>query len=441
MRSPHQKSSLFSFLIVAILSFSSGFFFHQTNETTAVNTSEEAIEGTLVENNTSSGLNFELFNEVWDILQNKYVHPEVFSEKDPFEWGMIKGLVSGLDDPFSEFMTPEENKGFRESLAGNFQGIGAELTTKSGVITVVTPLKGSPAKKAGLMPEDIIIKVDKEEIRDLSLTEVVKKIRGEKGTEVILTVFRPDITDTLDVNIIRDVITLASVESEMKDGNIAYIEINKFGDDTARDFAKQFAEMIEQKPKGIILDLRFNGGGYLDAAVDISSAFLHPNLDVVQVKSKVRKFSHKSSYKSYSNTDIPVIVLINKGSASASEIVAGALQDHRQAVILGEVSFGKGTVQEVIPLKSGASIRVTIAEWLTPHGKTIHKIGITPDVLVKKEKEDYKEEKTPQLDRAMEILETGNWQEFLGQNLKVKEELENKEEEEEDVEEEKKTEE
>lgn len=353
-----------------------------------------------------------LLDNVWSLLQEGYVHPEVFGEESPFEYGMIKGLVSGLDDPFSSFMTPKENDEFRESLQGEFQGIGAELTEKSGAITVVTLLKGSPAQAAGLLPEDIILEVDGEDIVGKTINEVIQKIRGPKGTSVVLKVFRTTESDSLDITITRNVITVPSVESEMKE-TIGYIAINQFGDDTRQAFADQFQEVMKKNPEGIIVDLRFNGGGYLDGAVHVASAFLESKTSVVQVKDRKTTMVQEAMYKPYTNTKIPVIVLINKGSASASEIFAGALQDHKRALIVGEQSFGKGTVQEVIPLQGGASLRLTIAEWLTPKGLQIHKKGITPDVIIEQKKEDREQKKDTQLEKALEILKNKEWEKLL----------------------------
>ncbi|MBT4936571.1 S41 family peptidase [Candidatus Peregrinibacteria bacterium] len=416
----HKKNNHFlSFLMIFILAFSGGNYWAIHKEEIIEkysNQEKEAPSGKLEEldSEKKSELNFDAFENVWEVVKDKYVDPQIFSENEPFEYGIIKGLVSGLNDPYSVFMTPEENQDFREGLEGNFQGIGAELTVKSGAIIVVTPLKKSPAKKAGLMPEDIILKVDGKDIIGQPLREVVSKIRGPKGSDVTLGVFRPKEVEEIDITITRDVILLSSVESEMKE-DIAYVEINQFGDDTTLEFAKQIRELYKKNPKGIILDLRFNGGGYLDGAVDIASAFLEKNMSVVEVKSKESSITHRSKYKIFSDSEIPMGILINKGSASASEIVAGALKDHKRAVIIGEQSFGKGTVQEVVPLKGGASLRITIAKWLTPNGNTIDKTGISPDILIEKTREDFEEERTPQLDRALEIIKESNWKSFMTQ--------------------------
>ncbi|PCI25345.1 peptidase S41 [Candidatus Peregrinibacteria bacterium] len=364
------------------------------------------------------GLYSPILFTVWEEIQANYVDPEIFSEQEPFEYGMIKGLLLGLDDPYSYFMTPDENNDFQESLQGNFQGIGAELTVIDGAITIVTPLKDSPAQNAGLMPDDIIIKVNTEDITKMGLLSVVAKIRGEKGTVVELEVFRPSISDTKIIEVTRDVIKVDSVESEWFE-NIALIEINQFGETTVKEFYTHLSKILEKKPEGIIVDLRYNGGGYLEGAINISSAFLPANVDVVTVKGRSDEVPNVSRMTRIKDTKTPLIVLINKGSASASEIVAGALQDHNRAIILGEQSFGKGTVQEVLPLPKGAALRVTVAKWYTPDDHGINKEGITPDVFVEKTIEDSQEKRKPQLNAALEIFTNNNWQTKINELIEL----------------------
>ncbi len=350
-------------------------------------------------------INLDLYWETFSVLDNKYVKGNDFDRKE-IVYGSIKGMVSSLGDPYTAFMTPKENKDFHDSLHGELQGIGAELTMKEGVITVVSPLKDSPASKAGLQPQDIIIEINHEDAIGLTLEESVLKIRGPKGSKVILKVIRKDVEEPLEIEIKRDIITLDSVSTEFKEDNkYAYISINQFGDTTVEEFDKALDEVLLKKPKGIILDLRFNGGGYLDGAVDIVSRFIEDNVVVI-----IRKRLEKDNEIHFTTgnariKDIPVVLLINKGSASASEIVAGAMQDHKRGYIIGEQSFGKGTVQEVVNLSNGASLRVTIAEWYTPNNRSITEKGITPDLEIKRTIEDYEADKDPQLDAAIEYLD------------------------------------
>lgn len=349
-------------------------------------------------------INLSLFWETLDVLQGKYVDEGAFEEKKLL-YGAVAGMVASLGDPYTVFMDPKENKDFKESLVGQLEGIGAELTMKDGLVTVVSPLKNSPAKNAGIRPEDIILAIDEEETADLTLEEAVMKIRGPRGSTVVLTILHQGDSETVDIEIKRDVINIESVDSEVKEDGIAYIAINQFGDSTVAEFQKAISDLVLKQPKALILDLRFNSGGYLDSSVHIISEFVEEDKTAVTIKK--RNGADKDVYKTFDGArfpKIPMVVLINKGSASASEIVAGALQDYERAHIMGEKSFGKGTVQEVAPLSDGSSVRVTIAQWFTPNDHSISETGITPDETVEMTIEDYQEDRDPQLDKALEYL-------------------------------------
>lgn len=349
-------------------------------------------------------LSLSLLWETLDVLKNKYVDESAFDE-EKLMYGSIAGMVSALDDPYTVFMDPDQNKNFKESLIGQLEGIGAELTIKDGLITVVSPIKNSPAKQAGLQPEDIILAIDDEETTDFTLEQAVIKIRGPRGTKVKLTVMHKGAEQSEDIHITRDVINIESVSGEMKDDQIAYISINQFGDSTVSEFQKTVSDLLLTQPRGIILDLRFNSGGYLDSSVHIISEFIEENKTAVTIKKRTNE--DQDIYKTFSGgrfLKIPMVVLINKGSASASEIVAGALQDYERAWIIGEQSFGKGTVQEVVPLTDGSSVRVTIAKWYTPNDHSISEKGVTPDQEVTMTIEDYREKRDPQMDAALEYL-------------------------------------
>lgn len=348
-------------------------------------------------------VNMQIFWDTWNILNGKYVDPHVLDSQEMI-FGAVGGMVNALEDPYTGFMTPKENKEFQDSLEGTLEGIGAELTLRNGMITVISPLKGSPAKAAGLQPEDIIIEVDGEAASDMTFEQVVMKIRGEKGTAVVLTILRKTEQEPLDISIIRDQININSVDWEMKDG-IAIIEVNQFGNGTRYEFSKAVNDILNQRPEGAILDLRYNGGGYLDGAVDIVSEFIEQGKVVT-----IKKRNPEEDEVIYANgqariTSIPLVVLINKGSASASEIVAGAIQDSNRGYIIGEQSFGKGTVQEVENLIGGASLRITVAKWFTPNDNNISEVGITPDLIVERTTEDFENNEDPQLDAAIEYLE------------------------------------
>ena len=347
-------------------------------------------------------VDMQLFWDAWDILSRKYVDP-VTLDTQKMVYGAIHGMVASLGDPYTAFMTPKENKEFQDSLGGSLEGIGAELTLRHGMITVISPLKNSPAQKAGLLPEDIIYKIEDEVVENMSLEEAVKKIRGPKGTAVHLSVLRKNSEEPVDLTIIRQQINIKSVEWKVKD-DIAIVEVNQFGDNTEQEFSRMINDVLKQGVKGMILDLRFNGGGYLDGAVDMASEFIEEG-KVVTIKRR----NPEEDEVIYVNgtarlTSLPLVVLINKGSASASEIVAGAIQDHERGYVIGETSFGKGTVQEVQNLMGGSSLRITVAKWFTAGERDINASGIIPDQIVEKTAEDFEKGNEPQLEAAMNYL-------------------------------------
>ena len=353
-------------------------------------------------NGKTETVNMEVFWDTWNILSANYVDPHSLVTEEMM-YGAIKGMVASIHDPYTNFMTPKENKEFRESLQGHLQGIGAELTLKNGMLTVISPLKGSPAQKAGIQPEDIIYMINGETTDDLILEQAVLKIRGEKGTAVNLTIIRKGYREPIEMTIIRDDINVNSIDWEMN-GDIAIIEINQFGDTTNNEFSKAISAILAKRPKGVVLDLRYNGGGYLDGAIDIVSEFLEKEKVVT-----IKKRNPEEDEMIYVNgqarmINIPLAVLINKGSASASEIVAGAIQDHNRGIVIGENSFGKGTVQTVENLIGGSSLRVTIAKWFTPNDQNINETGITPDIVIERTTEDFDHNRDPQMTKALEYL-------------------------------------
>ncbi len=360
------------------------------------------IDQEITKNNKKDKVDMQLFWDVWGLLAAKYVDPQVLDYKE-MVYGAIRGMVYSLDDPYTTFMTPKENKDFQAGMEGTLEGIGAELTLRHGLITVVSPLKNSPAKKAGLQPEDIILKIDDVDVEEYTFEQAVMKIRGPKGTKVVLTIVRDKHPEPIDIPIIRDAINISSVEWRMED-DIAVIELNQFGVKTREEFSRAISEILAKRPSGIVLDLRYNGGGYLEGAVDIVSEFIEKG-KVVSVK----KRNPEKDEVIYVNgkarvANIPLAVLINKGSASASEIVAGAIRDHDRGVIIGETSFGKGTVQEVENLIDGSSLRITVAKWYTPDNVNITEIGIEPDIEAERTLEDIEADRDPQLDAALEYL-------------------------------------
>jgi carboxyl-terminal processing protease len=345
---------------------------------------------------------------VWRVLQSHYIYPENLKTQQML-YGAVSGLVKAVGDPYTVFMTPVENTEFRDSLSGHLQGIGAELAEREGQIVVVSPLKGSPAMKAGLLPEDVIVEINDEDITDMGLQEVVTKIRGPKGTKVTLSILRKDTNDLVTLTITRDDITVPSTEYEVKKtatGSVGYLIINQFGSETVREVQGIMKDIDPSQLKGLIVDLRFNGGGYLDGAVDLVSMFLKEG-KVVSVEG--RGTEPQRHYVSGNTVlpDIPLVVIINQASASASEIMAGALQDHKRATIVGMKSFGKGTVQEVVDLPGGSSLRVTVARWLTPNGRDLGKEGVVPDIVIDRTNDDAVAGIDPQLQAALDWLTMG----------------------------------
>jgi len=362
--------------------------------------------GVTFQNDPEEEVDLSILWTVWRLLDKYYVEPEVLTV-DEMRFGAVAGLVSSMGDPYSAFMSPKESTDFHQALGDDkFGGIGAELTVRNGQIVVIAPLKGTPAAASGLKPMDIIINIDSVSTEGMDLHSAVDLIRGEKGTDVVLTVFRPSETKKIDISITRDQIIVLSVEHEVIEtgtGSIGYISLNKFGDDTVRDSRDALNDLKDKDIKGILLDLRFNGGGYLDGAIDIASFFLQTE-KILSVHRRGEEIESHFAYGSPIVPDIPLVVLINEGSASASEIVAGALQDHGRAKVVGAKSFGKGTVQEVMDLPGGSSLRVTVAKWKTPGGRDIGKEGIEPDLAVEMTVDDIAEGLDPQKDAAMRML-------------------------------------
>ncbi|MBI3261227.1 S41 family peptidase [Candidatus Berkelbacteria bacterium] len=347
-----------------------------------------------------SEVDFSLFWNVWNRIEQQYV-----GNFDPQKavYGAISGLVESLKDPFSLFLTPEDSKNFLDDLRGQFQGIGAELAVKNEKIIVVSPLEDSPSARAGLKPNDQIIKVEGQDVGVLTFGEVISKIRGPKGTTVKLTILREGTAEPLEFTIKREVITVESVKFEIKD-NIAHLKIIQFGDDTTGQVQKAAEQIIAQNAKGIILDMRNNPGGFLNSAIDVSSLFLEDGKLVVSEEAKgIERKEFKTTLSSRLK-DKKIVVLVNGGSASASEIVAGALRDNNRAKLVGEKTFGKGSVQSLEDLPGGSSLRITIAKWLTPSGKQINGEGISPDIEVKLTEDDVKAGRDPQFNKAKEIL-------------------------------------
>ncbi len=346
---------------------------------------------------------FAPFWETWKLVHDQYVDQPV--DDTLMMRGAIRGMLESLGDPHTSYMDPQEFEQTNVSLQGEYEGIGAWVDITGEYLKIISPMPGSPAEKAGLKPGDVIIKVDGEDMTGVSGDLVLQRVLGPAGTDVTLTVQREETPEPFDVTITRSKINMPSAKGEMLKDNIAYVQVFIFGEKTMPELRSALKELLPQNPKGLILDLRGNGGGYLNTAIDLLSEFI-PGRPVVMYEEfgdGTRK-EFKTSRGGMA-TEIPLVVLVDGGSASASEIVAGAIQDLGRGKLVGQTTFGKGSVQNWIPLENNqGAVRVTIARWLTPNGRQIHKVGLEPDVVVDLTEEDAKAERDPQLDRAVDIL-------------------------------------
>jgi carboxyl-terminal processing protease len=402
-------SNIFLVIILIIVSFLAG----QSNkkEQSAINYSakdgdyEVSIDNkysTTPEGKTIKNVDFNLYWQVWDTVKTTYVDSEDISEEDMF-YGSLEGMIKAVGDPYTSFLDPELSKRFNDDLSGSFEGIGAEIGIRDDTLIIIAPIDGMPAQEAGLKSGDKVLSIDGKSTAGISIDKAVDTIRGEKGTDVTLTIYREGLDETKDITITRGVIIIESVKTEILDDNIMLINISNFNEDTEALFSQAIEEANNKEAKGIILDLRNNPGGFLDSAIEIASEWVETGPVVLEkfddddiTKYQARGLARLKDYKT--------VVLLNQGSASASEIVAGALQDYNKATIVGEQSYGKGSVQTLKPFSDGSSLKVTVAKWLTPQGESISEKGITPDIEVEYTIEDFENDRDPHLDKAIEII-------------------------------------
>ena len=354
-------------------------------------------------------VDFGPFWEAWHLIDEKYVNgTSTTAEKNQERvWGAIAGMVRSLDDPYTVFFPPEEKKAFDESIAGNFSGVGMEVGVKDNLLTVIAPLPDSPAKKAGILAGDRILEVDGQATADLTIDEAVGLIRGDKGTTVAITIFRDGAEQAETIMVIRDTINIPTIDTEER-GDVFIISLYNFNANAADLFKQALQKFVNSGRSKLILDLRGNPGGYLDASIDMASWFL-PKDKVVVWEHKGAKTSdvayRSRGYNVFADKEnFKMVVLIDGGSASASEILAGALKEHGVATLVGQTTFGKGSVQELIPVSGGTSIKITIAKWLTPDGMSISDGGLEPDIEVEFTLEDFQAGLDPQMDKALELL-------------------------------------
>ncbi|HEY3348136.1 MAG TPA: S41 family peptidase, partial [Nitrospirota bacterium] len=323
--------------------------------------------------------NLRIFAEVLSMVQKNYV--EEVNTKDLI-YSAVKGMLNSLD-PHSSFMTPEMYKEMQVDTKGEFGGLGIQIGVKDKMLTVISPIEDTPAYRAGIKAGDKVVKIDGQNTKDMTLTEAVDKMRGIKGTNVTLSIFREEFEKPKDFTLTRDVIKIKSVKSKLIDGDIGYVKINQFQEKTDTDLDKALKEFDDKNIKGLIVDLRNDPGGLLNMAVDVAGEFLPPGKLVVYIKGRSGEKDEFFTNNKSPRADVPIVVLVNEGSASASEIVAGCLQDWGRAVIMGTQTFGKGSVQTVIGLSDGSGLRLTTAKYYTPKDRSIQNTGIKPDIEVK----------------------------------------------------------
>jgi carboxyl-terminal processing protease len=378
-----------------------------------------SLGGSVASKSADGGATYEqlrLFTEVLSIVQNQYV-----DEVPPKEliYSAIKGTLRGLD-PHSSFLDPESYREMQVETSGSFGGLGIEITLRDDVLTVVAPIEGTPAHRAGLAPGDRIVKIDGIVTKDMQLADAVKRMRGKPGTKVTISVLREGWAEPRDFEIVREQIRVQSVRAHDLGGGVGYIRVRQFQEQTGHDIEAALDRFVRSGAKALILDLRNNPGGLLTAAVEVAEKFVDDGKLIVYTEGRVRNQNMRfSAHAKKAYTSLPMVVLVNQGSASASEIVAGALQDYGRAVLVGTQTFGKGSVQTIIPLSDGSGLRLTTAKYFTPKGRSIHGKGITPDIVVEVPKEpagspprapsldpleDLK--KDVQLQRALDVIKT-----------------------------------
>ena len=337
----------------------------------------------------------DLLQAVWQLLNDEYLYTDKLNQEEA-AYKSLEGMVESLNDPYTTFFRPMKAQNFRNQINGEVTGIGAQVEDKNGILTIVTPLRGSPAEKAGLLPGDEILKADDFSLSGIGFLEAIERVRGPKGTTVKLLIRRSG--NELTITVTRDTVTVPEIEITIQEG-VGIVKIMQFGGSTDKTLRGEMQALQDKKVKGIILDLRNNPGGLAHAAVTVVSNFVPRGSLVYVAKSKTGSEEYATEDLPTIEATTPVVLLINGGSASASEIVAGALQDHKRATLVGEKTFGKGTVQAVLQFQDLSGLKMTIAEWFTPKGRKIDKVGIEPDVQV-----PYNSERDEQMIKALELL-------------------------------------
>ncbi len=392
-------------LLAILVVFGSGIYYGAKRFPLPLSISYEVINKNL---GKPADVDFSLFWDAWRLVEENHLEKP---DRLKMLYGAISGMVKSIDDPYTVFFNPTETRKFSSDLNGVFEGIGAEIGVKKGMLTIIAPLVNSPAERAGIRAGDKILKIDDALTGELTIDEAVNLIRGPKGTAVTLTIMRGTEEKSREIKIIRETIVVKSVEWRIESEDlpagkekIAIIKISRFAEDTSSEINAAANEILKSDVKGIILDLRNNPGGYLESAVDVASIFMPANKLVVTEKFQDGKKKEYLTRGGDKLSGLPAVVLTNEGSASAAEILAGSLRDIRQIKLVGEKTFGKGSVQELKNMKNNSSIKITIAEWLTPAGKNINKEGLKPDIEIGLTDQDLEAKKDPQLDEAIKLL-------------------------------------
>lgn len=420
-------------LVIILASFASGWY--AGNASTADSFGSLSFGANTTQKIGDQTVDLAPFWKVWTLLNEKYVKTHASSSTLPAASssdseetrqkgvddaynrmdGAIKGMVASLGDPYTVYFTPEESKEFTNEIKGNFEGIGMEIGIKENILTVVSALKDTPAERAGIMSGDKVIKINDTVTTGLSTDQAINLIRGKKGTEVVLTILRGEQKEPQVIRVLRDVINIPTIESQMRSDGVFVIRLFSFTSESANLFRRELRKFVESNSNKLIVDLRGNPGGYLDAAVDIASWFLPQGAVVVRenqtpvlsdtkvVNVDSEQVLRSKGYDIFSK-NLKMAILINGGSASASEILGGALQEYGIAKLVGTQSFGKGSVQELVPVTKDTLLKVTIARWLTPQGKSISDGGLTPDVEVRLTQEDVNKKNDVQMETAAAIL-------------------------------------
>ncbi len=397
------------FTLLFITAFFAGIYFGK-NQTKDTNT--EILNTVSSSINASTTIDIDPLWSVWKILNDKFVYTKKdaikINDRDKL-WGVIQGLTASYGDPYTVFMPPEESKAFDSDISGNFEGVGMELAMKDKKLTVISPLKGTPSYNAGVKKGDIILTIDGESADGISVDKAVKLIRGKAGTVVTIKFAREGKTEPIEIKITRGIIDVPTVDTEIKD-DIFVIRLYNFYATSPDKFKNVLRDFIESKKSKLILDLRGNPGGYLDAAISMASWYLPLGKTIVieNYGDEKEEKIHRSKGYDIFNDNLKMIILVDEGSASASEILAGALQEYKIAKLVGTKTFGKGSVQELIKVTPDTSLKVTVAKWLTPKGVSISEGGLTPDYEVKFTEKDFKDGKDPQMEKAIELLENNS---------------------------------